>query len=58
MAIFCSNIEGMGLLMNVFSKNDMDPVLKNSGANGEDGEEDSEDKEGNEEDPVPFDPRD
>lgn len=44
--------------MNVFSKNDMDPVLKNSGANGEDGEEDSEDKEGNEEDPVPFDPRD
>jgi hypothetical protein len=58
----------MRSLMNVLSKKCRGPVLKNSDTNGEDREEDpeetggdkedSKENEGNEEDPVPFDPRD
>ena len=58
MGIFCSRIEEMRSLMNVFSKKSKDPVLKNSETNGEDREEDSEENNRNDEDPVPFDPRD
>jgi hypothetical protein len=58
MAIFFSKIEEMRSLMNVLSKKCRGPVLKNSDTNGEDREEDPEETGGEEEGPVPFDPRD